>query len=118
GSPGGASFGTVDGAAARAMSRPAYEDYATHGEHGEHATHDEDEEGVDWGRVGVFGAGIAIGAVLGAGLAMLYAPQSGAATRRAIRRKALDIREDARDRWDELGDRLEMLRRRTGRGRR
>ena len=43
---------------------------------------------LDWGRLGAFGAGIAIGALVGAGAALLYAPQSGRATRAVIRKRA------------------------------
>jgi gas vesicle protein len=47
------------------------------------------------------------GAVLGGGLALLYAPHSGEATRRLLRRKARDLRDLAEDGLDELGERLE-----------
>ena len=61
-----------------------------------------------------FGAGVAVGALLGAGLALLLAPQSGKATRASIVRGARRIPERARDQWDDLGDELRMaLRRRT-----
>jgi gas vesicle protein len=47
------------------------------------------------------------GAVLGGGLALLFAPQSGEATRRQLKRKARDLRDLAEDGLDELGDRFE-----------
>jgi gas vesicle protein len=47
------------------------------------------------------------GALVGGALALLYAPQSGEATRRQIRRKARDLRDLAEDGLDELGERFE-----------
>ena len=73
----------------------------------------------DHSRTLAFGAGIAVGALLGAGLALLLAPQSGKATRATIVRGARRIPERARDRWDDLGDELRMaLRQRSKRVRR
>lgn len=51
-----------------------------------------------------FLSGLVIGAVIGAGVAMLTAPQSGRRTRRRIRKVAGDFRETATDRWDDLAD--------------
>jgi len=51
-----------------------------------------------------FVSGLVLGAVLGAGIALLSAPESGRRTRRRLRRVAGDIRENATDRWDELAD--------------
>jgi gas vesicle protein len=51
-----------------------------------------------------FVSGLFLGAVLGAGIALLTAPESGRRTRRRIRRVAGDIRENATDRWEELAD--------------
>ena len=51
-----------------------------------------------------FVSGLVLGAVLGAGVALLTAPESGRRTRRRIRRAATDVRETATDRWDELAD--------------
>lgn len=47
-----------------------------------------------------------VGGVLGAGLALLFAPQSGEETRRAIRRRAEELRDQAEEKWDEAGERL------------
>ena len=47
------------------------------------------------------------GAVIGAGVALLFAPQSGAETRRQLKRKARRFRQMAEDGLDELGDRWE-----------
>lgn len=44
------------------------------------------------------------GAILGAGLGLLFAPQSGERTRRDISRKARELKDDAGDRIDDLAD--------------
>lgn len=51
-----------------------------------------------------FLSGMMLGAVLGAGIALLSAPQSGRRTRRRLRKAAIDIRDSASDRWEELSD--------------
>lgn len=51
-----------------------------------------------------FISGLLLGAVIGAGVALLTAPQSGRRTRRRIRRTAVDLRDQATDRWDELAE--------------
>ena len=43
---------------------------------------------MQWKHVAIFGAGLALGISLGAGVALLTAPQSGADTRAGIRRGA------------------------------
>jgi gas vesicle protein len=70
------------------------------------------EEEVDWERVAVFGTGIAIGAALGAGVALLFAPFSGEETRAAIARRGARLAHRSRDAWDELRDELEWAARR------
>src|ERR1700712_1287850 len=60
------------------------------------------EESRSWAGVGMFAAGIAVGALLGAGVALLYAPQSGIETRLDVRRKARRLRAEAGGRWDEV----------------
>ncbi|HQR18490.1 MAG TPA: YtxH domain-containing protein [Gemmatimonadales bacterium] len=47
------------------------------------------------------------GAVIGGGLALLFAPQSGEATRRQLKRKARDLRDFAEDGLDELTEKFE-----------
>ncbi|NIP59677.1 MAG: hypothetical protein GWM92_15300 [Gemmatimonadetes bacterium] len=56
------------------------------------------------GRVINFVSGLLLGAAVGAGIALLMAPQSGRRTRRKLRRAADDLRFGAEDRWDELAD--------------
>lgn len=72
-------------------------------------------ESRDWARVGIFGAGIAVGALLGAGAALLYAPRSGFETRTQIAGGARRLQARTVDRWDELGS---ELRKATRRGKR
>lgn len=47
--------------------------------------------------VGAFLAGVAVGAAVGAGMALLYAPQSGERTRGKLRRAAEDMEDAARE---------------------
>ena len=45
--------------------------------------------------IGAWAAGILAGAVIGAGLGLLYAPQSGRKTRREIQKQALEMKDRA-----------------------
>lgn len=63
-----------------------------------------------------FVAGLVLGAVIGAGVALLAAPQSGKRTRRRLLRAVDGAREGAGDRWDALGDDIRSAVR-TGRDR-
>lgn len=54
------------------------------------------------GNVYSFISGLFLGAIIGAGVALLAAPESGRRTRRRLRRVATDARETATDRWEEL----------------
>ena len=51
-----------------------------------------------------FLSGAILGAVLGAGIALLMAPDSGSKTRSRIRRAATDARGAAGDRFDDFAD--------------
>lgn len=51
-----------------------------------------------------FAAGLLLGAAIGAGMALLMAPESGRKTRRRIRRVAGDFADTAQDRWGEVSD--------------
>jgi hypothetical protein len=74
--------------------------------------------GVTW-----FVAGLVIGAFVGAGAALLAAPERGVVTRRRIKRRLRDLQQDARDQVDdwrgqagsELGRRRRRLRKRLER---
>ena len=58
----------------------------------------------DWSAIGLFAAGIAVGAVLGASVALLLAPASGEETRYRIASK---VRPDDDDLWDQLAEELD-----------
>lgn len=51
-----------------------------------------------------FLAGLVLGAAIGAGVALLTAPQSGKRTRRQLKRAADGVRESASERWDGFAD--------------
>ena len=65
-----------------------------------------DDGQIDWERVAVFGTGIALGAALGAGVALLFAPYSGEDARAAILRRGARLAHRGRDAWDDLRDEL------------
>lgn len=51
-----------------------------------------------------FVSGLVLGAMLGAGIALLTAPQAGRKTRKRLKKAAGQIRDDAGGRWDEVSD--------------
>ncbi len=51
-----------------------------------------------------FLSGLICGAAIGAGVALLMAPDSGKKTRKRIHRAAEDLRDTASDRWDDISD--------------
>jgi hypothetical protein len=61
----------------------------------------------DWNNIGLFTAGIAVGAILGATVALLLAPASGDETRHGIARRVRKLRGND-DLWDELAEELEL----------
>ena len=68
-------------------------------------------------RTRTFLTGLAIGALVGAGVALLFAPQSGEETRRAVSRRAKHLAREARDRYDDVRDKVRRARReRQGEG--
>ena len=75
-----------------------------------------DREGGNGG-VRTFAAGLLIGALVGAGIALLVAPSSGEETRRMITRRARRLAADARDRYDDARHELQQLRERRRRER-
>ena len=50
----------------------------------------------------VFAAGVAVGLMVGASAALLFAPAAGADTRHAIARRGRKLRRRSRDAWDDL----------------
>lgn len=76
---------------------------------------EEDEVTHDDRGVGTFLAGLAIGALVGAGVALLFAPQSGEETRHAVARRAKHMARGARDRYDDVKDKVRRARRERGR---
>jgi gas vesicle protein len=63
-------------------------------------------------------AGIAVGLVVGAGVALLFSPAKGSQTRRALRRRLRRAGSRGRDAWDDLSHELRVARRRWIRQRR
>ncbi len=70
---------------------------------------------VDWARASVFGSGLALGALIGAGIALLTAPGSGSHTRRKIADAGRRAGGRAADAWDGLGDEIRVVRAKTRR---
>lgn len=60
----------------------------------------------DWARVGVFSAGVAIGTLIGAGVALLLAPATGYETRTRLASRARLAGGRAAERFDDVGDEL------------
>lgn len=69
----------------------------------------------NWQEVALFGAGLALGVILGAGGALLTAPRTGAETRAIIGARAARLRRTTARRsqsaWDDLRDELRQARR-------
>jgi gas vesicle protein len=51
-----------------------------------------------------FLAGMICGLAVGAGVALVLAPESGQRTRKRLKRVAGELKETASDRWDDLAD--------------
>jgi gas vesicle protein len=66
------------------------------------------------GGAGRFAAGLALGALVGAAVALLFAPAPGRVTRRRLRDRLDDARELAQDEFTELSERARKeIRKRT-----
>jgi gas vesicle protein len=80
---------------------------------------DETGDGADeTGRgLGGFAAGVIFGAMLGAGIALMFAPERGDTTRRRLSRRLTRLREDTAEGLERAGARTrrEVLRRRESR---
>jgi len=55
-------------------------------------------------RIGTLVAGLALGAVIGAGIALLTAPDSGRRTRRRLKKGTGRLTSEAGDRWEDFAD--------------
>ncbi len=73
------------------------------------------EEQRDWRGAGILSLGVIAGALVGAGVALLLAPQSGEETRERIADRARRLGSRADASWDDLRDELRRLRRRSRR---
>ena len=75
------------------------------------AESDSGEGGADWQQLSVFGVGLALGLALGAGVALMTTPRTGAETRAVLRSRAGRLRRTTgrrgRDAWDDLQDELQ-----------
>lgn len=72
----------------------------------------EGEGELDWQHIAIFTVGAALGAAIGAGAALLFAPQSGARTRHNIARRGRHFRTRTADAWDDLRHELRYAARR------
>ena len=68
--------------------------------------------------VGAVATGVAIGLLVGAGMALLLAPQAGADTRRRVAKGLTRAKRRGTDVWDDLRFELRHARRRLNRARR
>lgn len=60
------------------------------------------EEPRDWGRIALVAGGVATGAAIGAGIALLFTDQTGPERRAGIARHARRFGHDAEQRWEDL----------------
>jgi hypothetical protein len=63
-------------------------------------------------RAAIFAAGVVLGIALGAGAALLLAPQSGDDTRRSLARRGRRLTRRGHDAWEDLRDELRRAARR------
>jgi len=69
---------------------------------------------LDWQHIAIFATGALLGAALGAGAALLFAPQSGAEARHNLARQGRHLRARTATAWDDLRHELRYAAR-TGR---
>ena len=78
-----------------------------------HREHEGSLEGeIDWQHIAIFTAGAVLGAAIGAGAALLFAPQSGARTRHNLARRGRHLRTRTADAWEDLRHELRYAARR------
>lgn len=66
----------------------------------------------------VFTGGLALGLLVGGGVALLFAPAAGRDTRRAVSRRSKRVRERGSDAWSDLRFEFERMKRRRRRAQR
>jgi hypothetical protein len=71
------------------------------------------DESRDWKQIGLLAVGIAAGAAVGAGAALLFTSQTGPQRRARIARKARHLGHDAEQRWEDLAFALKEAARST-----
>jgi hypothetical protein len=74
-----------------------------------------EENELDWQHIALFTAGALLGAALGVGAALLFAPQSGAETRHDISKRGRHLRARTATAWDDLRHELRYATRRSRR---
>jgi gas vesicle protein len=79
---------------------------------GGRGTEVEGEGELDWQHIAIFTAGAVLGAAVGAGAALLFAPQSGARTRHKLARRGRRFRTRTADAWEDLRHQLRYAARR------
>lgn len=70
------------------------------------------DQALDWKQIAVFASGVAVGLTVGAGVALLMAPQSGRETRRDLVKRGRRLRRRSADAWDDLRHELRQAARR------
>ena len=71
------------------------------------------DESRDWKQIGLLAVGIAAGAAVGAGAALLFTSETGPQRRSRIARKARHLGHDAEQRWEDLAFALKEAARST-----
>jgi hypothetical protein len=71
------------------------------------------DESRDWKQIGLLAVGIAAGAAVGAGAALLFTSETGPQRRARIARKARHLGHDAEQRWEDLAFALKEAARST-----
>ena len=72
----------------------------------------ETEVETDWQHIAIFAAGALLGAALGAGAALLLAPESGEEVRHRLAKRSRRLGARTADAWDDLRDELRYAARR------
>jgi YtxH-like protein len=71
-----------------------------------------EQDELDWQHIAIFAAGALVGVALGAGAALLFAPQSGAQARHNLARRGRHLRSRTATAWDDLRHELRYATRR------